>query len=256
LERTVANSVVTEAFFMTTNAVRSRAHFFPSAGATAGHYPVSCELTLFGKGIEARSVRLDGGRLNQPDGIRLEDAFPSLLTETSGLCGLQVLLETAQGRINLLNSRVVIEMVSPQFSLAFSAAPFRPARASESSSADAAVDREVLERTLVGIAIQDKIFSSSVVAVHAGEDLIRPDLRHVLRDAEVPLHMGTVAGRSVVEFPLDEALCKQGVQHDALWGSAVIEKFWGRLGGELSGVSWYLLNRDPATKRPLSVCAL
>jgi hypothetical protein len=241
---------------MTTNAVRSRVHFFPSAGSTAGHYPVSCELTLFGKGIETRSVRLDGGRLNQPDGIRLEDAFPSLLTETSGLCGLQVLLETPQGRINLLNSRVVIEMVSPQFSLAFSAAPFRPTEASEDSPEKAQSTGEVLGRTLVGVAIQDQIFSSSVVAVHAGEDLIRPDLRHVLRDSEVPLHMGTVAGHSVVEFPLDEALCKQGVQHEALWGSTVIEKFWARLSEEISGVSWYLLNRDPSTKRPVSVCAL
>jgi hypothetical protein len=251
----VANSVVTGAFFMTTNSVRSRVHFFPSAGATAGHYPVACELTVFGKGIETRSVRLDGGRLNQPDGIRLEDAFPALLTETSGLCGLQVALETSQGRINLLNSRIVIEMVSPQFSLSFSAAPCRPSKSGDESPADG--DRDTaLEAKLLGVAIQDHLCTSSLVAVHAGDDLIRPDLRHVLRDAEAPLHMGTVAAHSVVEFPLEDAVSKYGVPHEALWGDTVIEKFWGSLQGEVAGVSWYLLNRDPVTKRPISVCAL
>lgn len=255
MERIVANSVVTGAFFMTTNSVRSRVHFFPSAGATAGHYPVACELTVFGKGIETRSVRLDGGRLNQPDGIRLEDAFPALLTETSGLCGLQVLLETSQGRINLLNSRVVIEMVSPQFSLAFSAAHFRPSESGGESPVEVGQGAGK-ENSLVGVAMQDRFCSSSLVAVYAGDDLIRPDLRHVLRDAEAPLHMGTVAAHSVVEFPLEEAVCKYGVPHEALWGDAVIEKFWGSLQGEVAGVSWYLLNRDPATKRPMSVCAL
>ncbi len=255
MERAVTNSVVTGAFFMTTNAVRSRVHFFPSAGSTAGHYPVACELTLFGKGVESRSVRLDGGRLNQPDGIRLEDAFPSILSEISGLCGLQVCMESSQGRINLLNSRVVVEMVSPQFTLAFAAAPFRVAQSPDKSSPDAQ-GGEAVERKLVGLAIHDQIFSSSLVAVHAGGDLIRPELCHVLRDSEVPLHVGTVAGHSVVEFPLDEAVCRQGVRHEALWGSTVIEKFWGEMPGELSDVSWYLLNRDPVTKRPMSVCAL
>jgi len=255
LDRIVANSVMTGAFFMTTSSVRSRVHFFPSAGSTAGHYPVACELTVFGKGIETRSVRLDGGRLNQPDGIRLEDAFPSLLTETSGLCGLQIRLETSQGRINLLNSRVVIEMVSPQFSLAFCAADCKPMQSTPEDQPGAAKETSLGEQ-LVGLAIQDHLCSSSLVAVHAGSELARPDLRHTLRDSEAPLHVGTVAGHSVVEFPLDEALCRQGIRHEALWGSTTIEKFWGEMRGELADISWYLLNRDPATKRPLSVCAL
>jgi hypothetical protein len=256
LARVLANSVVTGAFFMTTNSVRSRVHFFPSSGATAGHYPVACELTIFGKGIESRSVRLDGGRLNQPDGIRLEDAFPSLLSETSGLCGLQVVLETSQGRLNLVNSRVVIEMVSPQFSLSFSAAPCRPRVVADDEASTDAKEFVPEQEMLLGLAVNDQFLSPSLVAVNAGDELLRPELRHVLRDSEVPLHVGTIAGRSVVEFPLDETLCKQGVPHEALWGSTVVEKFWGEMQGKLADVSWYLLNRHPVTKRPLSVCAL
>ncbi len=255
MDRVVVNSVYTRAFFMTTNSIRSRVHFFGSAGTTAGHYPVGCELTVFGKGIERRSVRLDGGRLNQPDGIRLEDAFPSLASETSGICGLEVRLDCPQGRINLLNSRIVLEMVSPQFSLSFMAAPCRAA-AQEEEGAERIVEPKTTNRVAVGIALHDRFCSPSLVIVNSSADLIRPDACHVLRDVEAPLHLGTVAAESVVEFPLDEALCKQGLVHDALWGDAVIEKLWASKSSQESATTWYLLYRDPVHKRPVSVCAV
>ena len=253
MDRVVANSVVTEAFFITTGAVRSRIHFFPSAGVAAGHYPVACELTIFGKGVDRRSVRLDGGRLNQPDGIRLEDAFPSLSTETSGVVGLQVSLEVLQGRLNLRSSRVVIEMVSPQFSITFNAAPFRAAVIDSSADniapALASVDH-------VGVAIHDRFSVPTLIAANASSELIRPTIHHVLRGAEAPLQLGTVAATSVVEFPLDEALCKSGVSHATLWGESVCEKFWISPSKESDAISWYVMNRDPSSKRPISVCAL
>lgn len=253
-----ANCVVTEAFFLTTSAVRSRIHFFPSAGITAGHYPVACELTVFGKGVETRAVRLDGGRLNQPDGIRLEDAFPSLANETSGVAGLQVRLEASHGRINLLSSRVVIEMVSPQFTIAYGAASFRVSEGPESSQGEEQVVRPsgTHSDSIVGFALQDQLCTSSLVAVNASNDLVRPTIRHVLRDIEAPLQMGTVAASSVVEFPLEEPLCKHGITHETLWGDSQIEKFWIAPSPEVEDVSWYVLQRDPLTRRPISVCAL
>jgi len=250
---------------MTTNSIRSRVHFFGSAGTTAGHYPVGCELTVFGKGIEKRSVRLDGGRLNQPDGIRLEDAFPSLATETSGVCGLEVRLDCPQGRINLLNSRVVVEMVSPQFSLSYMAAACRADRVEVEGSVPT-FDSEGPQPVPVAIAIHDRICSPSLIIVNGGSDLQRPDMRHVQRDGAAPLHLGTVAAESVVEFPLDEALCKQGLVHEVLWGDAVIEKLWAAshadsgsadAGTRVDGAATcYMLYRDPVHKRPISVCAV
>jgi hypothetical protein len=255
VERVVVNSVYTRAFFMTTNSIRSRVHFFGSAGTTAGHYPVGCELTVFGKGVERRSVRLDGGRLNQPDGIRIEDAFPSLAAETSGICGLEVRLDCPQARINLLNSRIVLEMVSPQFSLSFTAAPCS-ADTLQAEGGAQSLEPKLARRMPVGIALHDQLCSASLVVVNASTDLIRPEVRHVLRDAEAPLHLGTVAAESVVEFPLDEALCKQGLVHEALWGDAVIEKLWATESINDSAATWYLLYRDPVHKRPISVCAV
>lgn len=255
MERVFVNSVVTQAFFLLTGTTRCRVHFFPSAGTTAGHYPVGCELSIFGKGVEKRAVQLEGGRLNQPDGIRLEDAFPTLGTEASGLCGLRVRLSCPQGRVNLLKSRVVVEIVSPQFSLVFNSASCKP-DLSELDEGPEDAGNEGPQFARSGIATCDSFSVPSLVLVNGGSELERPDVRHLAREMEAPLHLGTVAAESVVEFPLEEALCKQGLQHAALWGDVMVERFWGEERKVHSDLSWYLMHRDPVMRRPISVCAL
>ena len=254
MERGSANTVVTRAFCITTSAIRSRVHFFPSAGTTAGHYPVSCEVTLFGKGIERRSVRLEGGRLNQPDGIRLEDAFPALDQETSGMCGIEVVFECSQGRLNLRNSRLIVEIVSPQFSLAYSAAPFAPIAEPNDESPDAG--KRDVQDGMIAVAIQDSRTLPSLIVVNPTEELLRPDLVRALPEGQAALPVGTVAPLSVVEFPLDESLCKNAAHHETLWGSAVVEKLWAGSSWGRDRAACYVLYRDPISKRPITVCAL
>ena len=254
MDRIIANSVSTRAFCVMTSAIRSRVHFFPTAGTTAGHYPVSCHLTLFGKGIERRSVLLEGGRLNQPDGIRLEDAFPSLANEGSGMYGIEVALECPQGRLDLRNSRAVIEMVPPEFSLSYGAAALKAN--AENSEEDPNSEVSPSSESVSGIAVEDESVVPSLVIVNSTSELIRPDLRHLLRGAESPLHIGTVAPESAVEFALDESLCKGAQSHETLWGRAVVEKFWGAIPNGDGKVECYILSRDRVSKRPVSVCAL
>lgn len=254
MERGSANTVVTRAFCITTPAIRSRVHFFPSAGTTAGHYPVSCEVTLFGKGIERRSVRLEGGRLNQPDGIRLEDAFPALDQETSGMCGIEVVFECSQARLNLCNSRLVVEVVSPQFSLAYSAVAFSPIIEPIDESAAATTD--VIDDEMIAIAIQDGRMLPSLIVVNPTEELLRPDLVRSVPEGQAALSLGTVAPQSVVEFPLDESLCKNAPHHETLWGSSVVEKLWAGSSWGRDRAACYVLYRDPISKRPTTVCAL
>ena len=247
------NGVKACLFCLSTPTVKSRIHFFPSAGSTGGHHPVLCQVTVFGKGIERRSVQLDGGRLNQPDGIRLEDAFPSLNVEAIGMCGVEMSLMCPQGRVNLLNSRIVIEMVSPQFALAYSAARCRTIDEPESDS-PLKVGRNT--DSSVGIGIHDSSMSSSLVVVNAGEEMFRPDFSHVAPSGDAPFPIGTVGGGSVVEFSLDETLCKTGAVRQSLWGDTRVEKVWSEALPELDSVACYMLYRDPVTRRPLSVCAL
>lgn len=247
------NAVKASFFCLSTPTVRSRIHFFPSAGSTGGHYPVSCQVTVFGKGIERRSVQLDGGRLNQPDGIRLEDAFPSLNLEATGMCGVEMHLVCQQGRVNLLRSRVVVEMVSPQFALAYSADQFKSIERLESDGAIGDVQAPAVG---VGIGIHDSSMSSSLVVINSGDETFRPDFFHAPASADAPFPIGTVGPNSVVEFPLDETLCKTDNVRGALWGETRIEKLWSQSLRELDSVACYMLYRDPVTRRPLSVCAL
>lgn len=247
------NGVKASLFCLSTPTVRSRIHFFPSAGSTGGHYPVSCQVTVFGKGIERRSVQLDGGRLNQPDGIRLEDAFPSLNLEATGLCGVEISLACPQGRVNLMNSKVVVEMVSPQFALAYSVARWSPLEASGSESS-MGIARE--RQDAIGIGILDPSMSSSLIVINAGDEAFRPDFSYAPSNGDAPFPIGTVAPSSVVEFPLDETLCKTGLARQTLWGEARVEKLWSDMLPEVDAVACYMLYRDPASKRPLSVCAI
>jgi hypothetical protein len=253
MERAQVNGVKVCLFCLSTPTVKSRIHFFPSAGNTGGHHPVLCQVTVFGKGIERRSVQLDGGRLNQPDGIRLEDAFPALNLEATGLYGVEMILTCPQSRVSLLNSRVVIEMVSPQFALAYSAAPCRALDASEVNSP---LNVKPNAAKAIGIGINDASMSSSLVLVNAGEEIFRPDFSHATTSADASFPIGTVGPGSVVEVPLDDTLCKAGMLRQSLWGETRVEKVWSETLPELDSVAGYILYRDPVTRRPLSVCAL
>jgi len=215
---------------------------------------VICQLSIFGKGIERRSVQLDGGRLNQPDGLRLEDAFPALNLEASGICGVEVHLSCSSGRVNLTNSRVVVEMVSPQFSLAYSATPFRPDRGVEEGISLAGSSESA--RPMVGIGIRDSMCSSSLIVINSNQDSVRPDLHHVAGLADAPLQIGTAAGESVIEFPLDDVIGRHGQSRETLWGDARIEKVWSASLAQMEGLACYMLYRDPVSKQPVSVCAL
>lgn len=254
MDRAFANSVKSLVFFISTQTVKSRVHFFPNGGSTGGHYPVACSLTVFGKGIETRSIRLDGGRLNQPDGIRLEDAFPALTTDSSGICGLEVHLSCPQGRVNLTSSRVVIEMVSPQFSLTYSAAPFVPDLEGDVDAASSLILKP--HRPGVAVGIQDESCSTSLIVVNASSSILKPDFVGVAKGIESPLQLGTAAERSATEFPLDDALCGHAQRKECLWGDSKIEKLWSNTLRDMPMVESYLLYREPRSRRPISVCAI
>lgn len=259
MQRTVTNSVKTLVFCLSTATIKSRIHFFPSAGSSGGHFPVSCVFTLFGKGIEKRSVLLDGGRLNQPDGLRLEDAFPVLRGEISGFFGLEIQLSCSQGRINLLGSQASVEFVSSSSSMMYGCAPFAPMmEEAEGQLLPSVTERLTLQRPRSGaaVAVQDEALSSSLVIVNAAPETLKPDLSHTAAGAAKSLHVGTLSPESVIEVPLEEALFKDSPQRGTMWGSTRVEKMLLPNAARTIETSYYMLFRNPATKHPVSACAL
>jgi hypothetical protein len=256
MDSSSSNTVTSLAFCFSTPAIKSRVHFFPSAGVTSGPYSIACMLTLFGKGVERRSVMLDGGRLGQPDGVRLEDAFPSLRGEASGLFGLEIQLSCSQGRVNLLASQAAVELVSPQFSAMYSVAAFRHAGEEQQLAGDQQEQQTLSPLKAIGIAVQESDVASSLIMVNGGTETIKPELFRVAIGREVPLHLGTLAPESTIEVPLDESLFRETSPHECIFGLLRAERLCLGAQSRRSDTEYYLVYRDPETKRPISVVAL
>lgn len=259
MDKATSSPVTTVMFCISTSSIRTRVHFFPTAGASTGHHAVTCVLSLFGKGIERRSVALDGGRLNQPDGVRLEDAFPTLRGEASGVFGLQIHLSAPQGRVNLLSSQVAVEFVSPQGSILYRSAPFSLDVEEGGSPVAASLSARLSanqRRSFVGVGVQDSYLATSLVMINATEEIVRPSVYHGVGEEAESLAVGTISPLSAMEIPLEEALFKSATPHECLWGLSRAEKVSIDPDSLAPQTAYYLMYRDPVSKRPISVCAL
>jgi hypothetical protein len=255
----VSQSFKAIVFCISTSTIKTRVHFYPSAGSSSGHHAISCLFTLFGKGIEKRSVMLDGGRLNQPDGVRLEDAFPTLRAEASGVFGLEIELSCPQSRLPLQSSLAAVELVSPQATVMYMSVPFLP------TGEQGVVDEKVVadarlvsprRQSFMGVGLQDSFFSTSLVMVNSSDEIVRPAVFHRTGENALPLQVGTLAPHSAVEIPLEESLFKDSSPHECLWGLTRAEKVAVDANSITPETAYYLMYRDAVNKRPLSVCAL
>jgi len=255
-----SHKVTTLTFCLSTAALRSRVHFFPNAAVPGGPYTVSCSLTVFGKGLERRSVVLDGARLGHPDGLRLEDAFPMLRNDYSGLLGLEIELSYPQERINLLPSHVSIELASADGAIVFSALPFVVKRESEAvdygRTPGESASQKGKQRPSIGVALLDKGTQTSLVMINASRDTHRPKLLKSGEMGPEPLPVGTVGAQSVIEIPLDDLLTKGAARHEALWGEVGLQQVVVHDDNPSHERGYYLLYRDAVTKRPYSVVGL
>ena len=260
MDRAAPAAVKTVMFCLSTSSIKTRVHFFPTAGSTASHQPITCVLSLFGKGIEKRAVMLDGGRLNQPDGVRLEEAFPTLRNEASGIFGLEIQLSSQQGRVNLLSSQAAIELVSPQASIMYYSAPFVP-DLEEVASPEPQGDlpqrlAAARRRSFVGVGLQDAFVTTSLVMVNSTNETVRPAIFHGVGEEAQSLPVGNISPESAMEIPLEESLFKKTTPHECLWGLSRAEKISVGPDSLTPHTAFYVMYRDPVSKRPISVCAL
>jgi len=226
---------------------RTVVHFFPAARGVASPYAVSCRLTLFGGGTERRSVVLEGARLNQPDGLFVEEAFPEL-AQMNGAAGLELELFTDQPRVDVGPSRCVFEYHSGLNVVRFN--PLCISVPHTKQSAAAFLDTQV---------------SSSLIVINRSKMPIVPSYSLEFREITLKVPTETVAGQSVAEFALNwnPAADKSGTataltsitreQHQ--WGSGLAATL--RADEPLHAACGALIMyRDVQTKQPLSLIAL
>lgn len=216
------------------NAVtKSVVHFLPSAGNVSAPYPTNCKLTIFGQSVGRKSVTLDGARLNQPDGVRLDQAFPALQEGVSSFFGLAVEITSQQQRVDLGTSSVIVELLSAAQSIRYSPHVF--------------IDDEPY-RPKSSVALRDAFSTTSLVIVNGGPEVHRP-----------PVNPGfTVEGVGsdcVMEIELGEKFLQSVEPLECNWGLCRAHSVEVR--AEIpSQVGYFLVYRDVTTKRPVNIVAL
>ncbi|MBX7143326.1 MAG: hypothetical protein K1X79_02635 [Oligoflexia bacterium] len=239
--------------FCISNAVtRSIVHFFPSAANVAAPYSADCALTLFGRDFQRKTVRLEGARFGQPDGLRVEDAFPQLQEGTSGFFGLEFSMSTTQPRADILSSSCLVELSSRGHSCRF-----RPRQAALPEGTVAARPTKNYG-PLPAVGIKDAFCTTSLVIVNASGEAYAPKIRVRRRltggDGEIELLAIDPLGPSaVIEVDLGEQFAPgDATPQEQSWGLVRTGGIWLQEEPP-KDAALFLMYRDVVTRRPMSV---
>ena len=235
-------------FGLTGAGTRTLVHFFPTAGNLTAPYPAQCKLTAFAEGIGVRSVTIDGGRVSQPDGVWLHDAFPSFEEERVNFVGLSVEVSTMQPKLDISASACSVEFVTEGFSTRF-----RPYRSLASKGRSAQPPLE----PIVGLGLYDKRTVSSLVIVNCSNQPVDLPLGVIEKNRDGsgslnPFNPGPVAPSALREVELGEqyfrnAYCLESAFREEMCLPIIAD------GERNPDVVYYLVYRDASSRCPISV---
>jgi hypothetical protein len=273
---------------------RTTVHFFPSAGSITAPYPATYKLSIFGGNeIEEKRVVLEGARLSQPDGVRVEDVFPALASQNAGIYALVIEVTGSESRVDVQPSQCIVELASKGGSARFiprrmvaasalavdskSAPSARPQTSVKPAAtgggvtggADVAASAEgVALRSYGGRArtalIRDCFHQSSLIFINSGATQWNPQLR-VLDGTGVPCQGLLSLATSAIMKP--HSVRELSSETELSEGSSVpveiSEQSWGlvrslRIEIEQPSLETgcFLLCREAVSRRPVSVLAL
>lgn len=224
---------------------RTLIHFFPAPPSGVAPYPVHCTLSVFGEGIESASIGLDGARLNQPDGVWLDEAFPKLREGVANIVGVELEMTSNQPRSDVSGSSCIFEFISRERSVRFH--PHRVAGEGEVRPDHA--------RPLM----RDSFLNTSLMIVNQSSEpyTLQLDLfpSVVERFAAPSAISHTVPAQKISEVQIPEDIFQKSDAHECSWGLSRSARF--AFGRELpAGVTTALVYRDVSSKRITSVCGL
>lgn len=233
------------------SALRTIVHLFPSSGSVGAPQPVNCKVSMFARSLAPRSVVLEGARLGQPDGVRLEELFGTPQELAAGPVGVEIELSTTQGRIDLSPSSCLIEVAGLPYPVRFAS----PCLALSLELASKESDRQQLTRP--GILGFDSFSRASLMVVNGSDVELRPDqLDFELCDSngkrvETSLLGTRVPPFSVVEVRLNESVISDAPMLPTSKGSMKAFSLASR-GLMPESVALFVLNRNVQTGLPLS----
>lgn len=239
-------------FSVSNTLTRTLVHFFPASGNVTAPYPTVVKLSVFGNGLPVQRVMLEGARLNHPDGVRLEQAFPVLEEHDSGIYGLACELSASEPRVDLQSSACVVELSSRGRSTRYWAKDMRPSSILASSISE--TEEEDSTRTFP--VILDNLTFSSLLMINSGEETCKIDITLSSGEdhddpADKPVQE-ELPPHSLAEVTFKDELVHGLPSSDFSWGS--MRAGMGRVHSD--GAQCFLVHRDHKTRRPVSVCAL
>ena len=231
--------------------LQSLLHLFPASRGTGAPYAAECMIELFGNGQKGEQIVLEGVRMCQPDGLRLNDIFP-ILNQQKGLYGIQVTLKSDHGRADLSASSCIIELQCRPHSVRYAAAPMER------------IETEKAELT-PGVALQDSYSTTSLIVVngsleesnwqsHRGKDVAESQGAGESTPLSKPMVPARIPPLSIEERKLDKAYFLQSSPREASWGMIHVESIHADTLSD--DCACYVMYRDSITKRPMSVCSL
>jgi hypothetical protein len=111
-------------------------------------------------------------------------------------------------------------------------------------------------RSFVGVGVHDAFLTTSLVMVNSTTETVRPAIFHGVGEEANSLPVGNISPESAMEIPLEESLFKKTTPHECLWGLSRAEKISVGPDSLTPHTAFYVMYRDPVSKRPVSVCAL
>jgi len=214
---------------------KTTVHFFPSAAGIAAPYPVVTRLSCFRAGECQKSVTVEGLRLQQPDGIVIDELFPFLQEQSTGLFGLEMTLGCGQPRVDLSRSNCFVELRNKS-----AVTKFRPTMVQTAS------DKSDCS---TGMIIKDAYLNTSLVFVNGTEQEMSPGLS----GSGAPIFQcSSVAPLSILEVVASESALDKIEPRQFGWGMSRLQSL--ALSEPIaSGGACYLMYRDAVSRFPLSV---
>ncbi len=237
-------SINWSSFFISSAVASTVVHFLPCSKNSSAPYPVACRFEVFGVGFPKRAAVVEGARLQQPDGIRLEDLIPELKGGFTGLLGFNLELSVTQAHADMRDSKCYVELNIANELVRFEPKP--------------KLDAITVKHDLI---LSDETSSYSVVVVNSGLTmqpvaLLKPgNTRYRLfpiLESQDACDQLQISPWSVVELGLSDQDLIAGIQNLATRRIKL-----GQVSMELTpDLSAFLVCRDRHNKRLLSVRAL
>lgn len=233
-------------FGLSSSITRTVVHFFPAGEGITAPYQANCMLSLLAPEKQAESVMLEGARLSQPDGVRLDQVFPEAADSYSGPFGLLIELSTPQPKIDLSASICIIEFASRTASV-----KFRPCPAGDAGS--------IRQQSL--LAIRNPRCLSSLISVNADNTTGRAAIKGFRRSEQRPdmhesveLAVFDVPGHGVSEIPMNDLFFEAGRTYEGAWGGMEAAGLY--VESDSPGLVHYAAYRDSDSQRLISVVGL